>query len=315
MKRGVTLDEMDLSPGKRARLHRLLYGHGPGHGKMIVLPIDQGLEHGPRDFFINPDSLNPEFQLRLAVEGGFSAIAFQIGLAEKYLKAFAGRIPLILKINGKTEIPSDDEAFSPMTASVEDAVRLGADAVGYTCYIDSPAQDRDFAQFARVRQDAERYGIPTIIWAYPRGKAMEAKGGRESFYAVDYAARVAQELGCDVVKLNFPKVDEAKRNQYPKPYNELRWTQQQMVEKIVASAGKTLVLISGGAKKQDAELLQEVKTCFDAGVTGLIFGRNMWQRKFEDALKITGKIQKLLLDSVPAAAKAKGRKRAALAAA
>ena len=306
MKRGISLEEMDLSSGKRARLHRLLYAHGPGNGKMIVLPIDQGLEHGPRDFFVNPDSLNPEFQLRLAVEGNFSAIALQIGLAEKYFTPFAGRIPLILKINGKTEVPPDDEAFSPLTASVEDAVRLGADAVGYTCYIGSPAQDRDFAQFARVRQEAERYGMPTIIWAYPRGRAMEAKGGRESFYAVDYAARVAQELGADIVKLNFPKVDEAKRNLYPKPYNELRWTQQQMVEKIVASAGKTLVLISGGAKKQDAELLQEVKICFDAGVTGLIFGRNMWQRKFEDALKLTAKMQKLIPASA-ASTKTKSR--------
>ena len=315
MKRGATLDEMDVAPGKRARLYQLLYAHGPGHGKMLVLPIDQGLEHGPRDFFVNPDSLNPDFQLRLAVEGGFSAIAFQIGLAEKYLKAFAGRVPLILKVNGKTEVPPDDEAFSPLTASVEDAVRLGADAVGYTVYIGSPAQDRDVAQFARVRQDAERYGMPTIIWAYPRGRAMEAKGGRDSFYAVDYAARVAQELGADIVKLNYPKVDEAKRNLYPKPYNELRWTQQQMVEKIVASAGKTLVLISGGAKKQDTELLQEVKICMEAGITGLIFGRNMWQRKFEDALKITGKIQKIMLESIPASAKTKGHKRAAFAAA
>ena len=313
MKRGVTLDEMDLSPGKRTRLHRLLYGRGPGAGRMVVLPIDQGLEHGPRDFFINPESLNPEFQLRLAVEGNFSAIALQIGLADKYLTPFAGRIPLILKINGKTEVPPDDEAFSPLTASVEDAVRLGADAVGYTSYIGSPAQDRDFAQFARVRQDAERYGLPTILWAYPRGKAMEAKGGRESFYAVDYAARVAQELGADIVKLNFPKVDEARRNLYPKPYNELRWTQQQMVEKVVASAGKTLVLISGGAKKQDTELLQEVKICFDAGVTGLIFGRNMWQRKFEDALKLTAKIHKMIPAGAPSTKSKAGQKRPAFA--
>ncbi|MBI2495729.1 MAG: fructose-bisphosphate aldolase, partial [Candidatus Omnitrophica bacterium] len=140
-KRPLTLEDLDLPAGKKTRLHRLLYKYGPGNGRLMILPIDQGLEHGPRDFFVNPESLNPEFQLRLALEGGFSAIAFQVGLAEKYLRAFAGKVPLILKINGKTEIPPDDEAFSPCNASVEDAVRLGADAVGYTCYIGSPRQD------------------------------------------------------------------------------------------------------------------------------------------------------------------------------
>ena len=127
-KRFMTVEDLNLPTGKKARLYRLLHKYGPGNGRMMVLPIDQGLEHGPRDFFVNPESLNPEFQLRLALEGGFSAIAFQIGLAEKYLNAFAGKVPLILKINGKTEIPPDDEAFSPCNASVEDALRLGADA-------------------------------------------------------------------------------------------------------------------------------------------------------------------------------------------
>ena len=184
-KRFVTLEDLDLPTGKKTRLYRLLYKYGPGNGRMMVLPIDQGLEHGPRDFFVNPDSANPEYQLRIALEGGFSAIAFQIGLAEKYLRMFAGKVPLILKLNGKTEVPPDDEAFSPCHATVEDAVRVGADAVGYTCYIGSPRQDDDFIQFGRVRREAERAGIPVIMWAYPRGKYMEAKGGRESLYAVD----------------------------------------------------------------------------------------------------------------------------------
>ena len=299
MKR-LTLDEMDLSSGKRTRLHRLLYTYGPGRGNLMVLPIDQGLEHGPRDFFPNPESKDPDFELRLALEGRFSAIAFQIGIAEKYIKRYAGKVPLILKINGKTEIPSDDEAFSPMTASVEDAVRLGADAVGYTCYIGSPSQDRDFAQFNRVRQDAERFGIPTIMWAYPRGKFMDQKGGKESFYAVDYAARVAQELGADVVKVNFPKVDDAKRSQYAKPYHELKLSAKAMVEHVVGSAGKTLVLISGGAKKNDQDLLEEVRTCLEAGVTGFIFGRNIWQRKFGEALQMAERIGALMLKHTPA---------------
>ena len=297
--RRLTVDDMDLSTGKRTRLHRMIYKYGPGNGNMMVLPIDQGLEHGPRDFFQNPESKDPDFELRLALEGRFSAIAFQIGIAEKYIKRYAGKVPLILKINGKTEVPSDDEAFSPLTASVKDAVRLGADAVGYTCYIGSPSQDRDFLQFNTVRQDAERFGMPTIMWAYPRGKFMDQKGGKDSFYAVDYAARVAQELGADVVKVNFPKVDEAKRAQYPKPYNELKLTPKEMVSHVVASAGKTLVLISGGAKVDDAKLLDEVKSCLEGGVTGFIFGRNIWQRKFGEALQMAEKISKLLQDFSP----------------
>ncbi|MBI3331209.1 MAG: fructose-bisphosphate aldolase [Candidatus Omnitrophica bacterium] len=292
-RRFVTLEDLDLPAGKQVRLHRLLYKYGPGNGRLLILPIDQGLEHGPRDFFVNPESLNPEFQLRLALEGGFSAIAFQVGLAEKYLRAFAGKVPLILKINGKTEIPPDDEAFSPCHASVEDAVRLGADAVGYTCYVGSPRQDDDFIQFGRVRREAERAGLPLIMWAYPRGKFLEAKGGRDSLYAVDYAARVAQELGADVVKVNFPKVDEEKRAQYPKEYRELKLGKREMIERVVASAGRTLTLMSGGAKRTDAELFDDVRAALEAGVTGFIFGRNMWQRRFGEALDVAAKITKM----------------------
>ncbi len=138
------LDELDFSLGKRVRLHRLLYEHGPGNCTVLFLPIDQGMEHGPIDFFPNPPSANPDYQCRLAKEGGYSGIVFHIGLASKYMKEYAGTVPLILKLNGKTNIPSDAEAFSALDSTVEDAVRLGADAVGYTLYVGSPAQDRDF---------------------------------------------------------------------------------------------------------------------------------------------------------------------------
>src|SRR5579862_4475368 len=124
--RRPTLQELEVSPGKRTRLHRLLYTFGPANGTLLFLPIDQGLEHGPRDFFANPASKDPEFQLRIAKEGGFSGIVFHIGLAEKYMQHYAGEVPLVLKLNGKTEIPSDHAPISPMTATVEDAVRLGA---------------------------------------------------------------------------------------------------------------------------------------------------------------------------------------------
>ncbi len=295
-KKRPTLDDLDLSLGKRIRLHRILYEYGNKNGTALFLPIDQGLEHGPVDFFANPDSIDPDYQLRLAEEGGYSGIVFHIGLAQKYMKKYAGKVPLILKLNGKTAIPSDKYAFSPQTASVEDAVRLGADAVGYTLYVGSPAQGEDFIQFMQVREEAERYGMPVIVWSYPRGEAIEAKGGRDSLYAVDYAARVANELGADLVKLNMPEFDEKKMEQCPKPYNTLKLSSEEAIRKVVESAGKTMVLISGGSKISDEDLIEKARICMEAGVTGLIFGRNMWQRKHDDALQITARIKEMMMD-------------------
>jgi class I fructose-bisphosphate aldolase len=287
-----TLDEMGLSPGKRVRLTRMLYEHGPGGGTLIVLPIDQGLEHGPIDFFPNPDSLDPEYEYKLALEGNFSAIALHIGLASKFMSKYAGRVPVILKINGKTNIPSDAQAFSPLTATVEDAVRLGADAVGYTLYTGSPAQDRDIAQAMQVRADCDRYGMPLIVWSYPRGEAIGKKGGKDSLYAVEYAARVAQEIGADIVKVNYPVAGE-KDKEAPSPYNTLSLTADQMFERVVKAAGRTMVMVSGGEKMSDEDLLKKVRTTMGSGATGIIFGRNLWQRKHDDALAITRKVHEI----------------------
>ncbi|MBI3015629.1 MAG: fructose-bisphosphate aldolase [Candidatus Tectomicrobia bacterium] len=289
-----TLSDLDLSPGKRVRLHRLLYEHGPGNGTLLVLPIDQGLEHGPRDFFPNPDSADPEFQFRLAKEGGYSGIALHFGLAQKYLRGYEGDVPIILKLNGKTEVPSDEEAFSPLTGAVTDAVRLGADAVGYTLYVGSPAQDRDIAQFKDVRRQAERYGMPLIVWAYPRGRDIEKKGGRNSLYAIDYAARVAAELGADVIKLNLPVANPEKDKNSPAPYKTIQWSPEEMVRQVIRSAGKALVIISGGEKMSDEELLEKARTSMESGATGFIFGRNLWQRPFPEAMKITQQLKSLL---------------------
>jgi class I fructose-bisphosphate aldolase len=293
----LTLDDMTLSTGKRARLYRLLYGHGPGNGTALFLPIDQGLEHGPVDFFVNPPSKDPDFQCQLALRGNYSGIVFQIGLAEKYMHAYAGRVPLVLKLNGKTVIPPDEEAFSPQCATVEDAVRLGADAVGYTLYVGSPAQSEDFLQFADIRAEAEALGMPVIVWAYPRGSAIEARGGRDSIYAVDYAARVACELGADVVKINLPKLDNLAN--LPKPYNELHDDEAAAVRRVVESAGKTLVLFSGGSKLGDDDLVAKAHLCMAAGATGLIFGRNMWQRPMDEALAMTARIKTEVMSQYP----------------
>src|SRR5690349_23875019 len=166
------LNELGLATGPKARLHRILYQHGLRNGTALFLPYDQGLEHGPRDFFANPAAGDPRYIVKLALEGGFNGIAIQIGLAEKFYWEYAGEVPLVLKLNGKTDIPSDAAALSPLNATVEDAVRLGADAVGYTLYVGTPAQPADFEQYRKVREDAQRLGMPLIVWSYPRGEAI-----------------------------------------------------------------------------------------------------------------------------------------------
>lgn len=289
----TTLEEMDVAPGKRARLHRLLYEYGVGNGTLLILPIDQGIEHGPVDFFENAAAMNPEFEWELAIEGGYNGIACHWALARQYMRKYAGKVPLILKLNGRTNIPAEDEAFSTQTASVEDAVYLGADAIGYTLYVGSPRQDEDIQQFARIRQECERLGMPIIVWAYPRGSAIEKKGGRDSLYAVEYAARLAHELGADIIKLNVPK-HGAKDAEQPKPYDRLEWDVEEGTRRVVQAAGRSMVLFSGGSKISDEDVIDKARIAMDAGATGLIFGRNMWQRRMEDALAMTDRIKDLL---------------------
>jgi class I fructose-bisphosphate aldolase len=288
-----TLDDMDVSLGKRVRLHRLLYEYGAKNGTMMVLPIDQGIEHGPIDFLENPAALDPDFQWRLALEGGYNAIACHWGLARNYMRKYAGKVPLILKLNGRTNIPSEDEAFSTQTGSVLDAVTLGADAIGYTIYVGSPRQDKDIRQFAQIREDCEKYAMPVIVWAYPRGRAIEEKGGRDSLYAVDYGARLSHELGADIIKLNIPKKG-AKDAQQPKPYNTMEWDAESGVRRVVASAGRSLVLFSGGSKLNDKDVVEKATLAMEAGATGLIFGRNMWQRPMNEALAMTERMKELM---------------------
>ncbi len=290
-----SIDDLDLSLGKKVRMHRLLYGRGLKNGTMLILPIDQGLEHGPIDFLSNPPSKDPDFQWRLAVEGDYNAIACHYGLARKYMTRYAGQVPLILKLNGKTNIPSDADAFSTLTSSVEDAVSLGADAVGYTLYVGSPRQDDDFTQLQIVREECDRYNIPLVIWSYPRGSAIEGKGGRDSLYAVDYAARVALEVGADIVKLNIPS-HGPKDAEQPGGYKDIDFDYGGGAKTVVASAGNALVLFSGGSKVSDDDLLDKARTSMQAGATGLIFGRNMWQRPFDEALRITEAVRDLMKD-------------------
>ena len=289
----TTLDGLDMALGKRVRLQRLLYQRGLKNGTLLVLPIDQGLEHGPIDFFPNPPSQDPEFQWRLAFEGNFNALACHYGLARKYMAKYAGKVPLILKINGKTGIPSDAEAFSSLTGSVEDAVALGADAVGYTLYVGSPRQDEDIQQLSMVREDCDKYNMPLIVWSYPRGSAIEGKGGRDSLYAVDYAARVALEMGADIVKLNIPKHSDKDADQ-PGEYAGIEFDYGEGARRVGECAGRCMVLFSGGSKLGDEDLLNKARTAMEAGATGLIFGRNMWQRPYDEALAAASRVMEVL---------------------
>ncbi len=285
------LSQLGLDTGKKARLYRILHQHGLRNGTAIFLPYDHGLEHGPRDFSGNPVSGDPKYIIRLALEGEFNGIAIQIGLAEKFYWDYAGEVPLVLKLNGKSDIPSAIDPLSPLNATVDDAVRLGADAVGYTLYVGSPAQERDFAQYLRVRQDAERLGMPLIVWSYPRGAAIDAKGGKDSFYAVDYAARIASELGADMVKVNFPHPD--KQDGVPEAYRG-EFSAQQAIDAVVRSANRTLLLVSGGEKAGDEAMLEKARESMDAGATGLIFGRNVWQRDQDETMRFVSRLREIL---------------------
>ncbi len=287
----LALSDLGLPTGKRARLHRILYRQGLSNGTAMFLPYDQGLEHGPRDFFSNPAAADPAYIVRLAVEGGFNGVAMQVGNAEKFYAEHAGEVPLILKLNGRTELPSDDAPLSPLNASVRDAVRLGADAVGYTLYVGSARQAEDFAQFRAVREDAESHGMPIVVWAYPRGSAVQAAGGQDSFYAVDYAARTAAELGADVVKVNFP--DPRATTGATPPYDR-QYTTPQALAAVVASAGRALVVFSGGAKVGDEVVLTRTREAMEAGATGVIYGRNIWQRDHDESLGFAAQLRDIL---------------------
>jgi fructose-bisphosphate aldolase, class I len=238
------------------------------NGKVLILAMDQGLEHGPRDF--NQKNINPEYVCSIASKGGFTGFAIQKGVARHYKENYSGKVPLILKLNGRTEIVPKEEAYSPQVASVKEAVDLGADAVGYTIYVGSPREADMFREFGAIEREAHDYGLGVVVWSYPRGKYVPDEKKPEM---VAYAARVALELGADIVKINYPGSIDA-----------MKW--------VVASAGRTRVISAGGSKQPDAEFLQKVKDIMAGGGAGLAVGRNVWQN--ENPMKITEEIKKVI---------------------
>ena len=195
-------------------------------------------------------------------------------------------MPLILKVNGRTDVPPSDDALSTTNSSVEDAVRLGADAVGYTMYLGSPLQTDDLHQLKGVREDCDRYGMPLSSGPTRAARAIDKKGGRDSFYAIDYAARMAMEMGADVVKLNMPKLNPENDKDSPAPYNEMQVDQEEAIQHCVASAGRSLVVLSGGSKTDDDKLLGHVRSVMgrpaarassSAATSGSASGTRRWR--------------------------------------
>ncbi|MCX8194573.1 MAG: fructose-bisphosphate aldolase [Candidatus Micrarchaeota archaeon] len=238
------------------------------NGRVLILAMDQGMEHGPKDF--NQKNINPEYVCDIACKGGFTGFAIQKGIAKLYKENYSGKVPLVLKLNGRTNIVPKDEAYSPPVASVKEAVDLGADAIGYTIYVGSPMEAQMFKEFGAIEREAHDYGLACVVWSYPRGKYVPDEKSPEM---VAYAARVALELGADVVKINYPGSIDA-----------MKW--------VVASAGRCKVISAGGSKQPEAEFLQKVKDIMAGGACGLAVGRNVWQH--DDPLRMTNEIKKIV---------------------
>ncbi|MFH1327188.1 MAG: hypothetical protein ABIH59_03620 [archaeon] len=234
-------------------------------GKALFLAYDQGLEHGPVDF--NDKNVDPLYIIEIAKKGGYTGVVFQKGIAEKYKKEIKkSKVPLILKLNGKTSLVKGDP-LSTQLAKVEEAVKLGASAVGYTIYIGSIHESKMFKEFEKIQRNAHKKALPVVVWMYPRGKSIK---GKSKAKLMAYAARIGLEIGADIIKIR-----------YEGNLKDLKWA--------VKSAGRTKVVIAGGVKKDEKKLLLQVKEIINAGCVGLAIGRNIWQAK--KPLDITKKIK------------------------
>lgn len=240
------------------------------NGKALFLAYDQGMEHGPSDF--DEENVDPNYILEIGVKGGFNAVIFQKGIAEKYYsKELKEKLPLIVKLNGKTNLVQSQEPYSPLLCTVDEALSLGAVAVGYTIYIGSEFENKMIEEFAKIVREAHEKEIPVMAWMYPRGKNLENRDKKE---ISAYGARLGLELGADIIK-----------TKYPGSLDALKWA--------VESAGKTKVVVSGGEKEEESEFLEMAKTIVQSEAIGMAVGRNIWQNK--NPLGITKNLKNILL--------------------
>ncbi|MEM7072192.1 MAG: class I fructose-bisphosphate aldolase [Pseudomonadota bacterium] len=276
-------------PGVLRNLAHLLgSGRLGGTGRMIILPVDQGFEHGPgRSFAPNPKAYDPDYHFRLAIDARLNAFAAPLGMLESGARRYAGQIPLILKVNSSNSwATSKDQA---LTASVDDAVRLGCAAIGFTIYPGSDHALSMMEEIGELAREAKARGLAVVIWSYPRGPALD-KAAETAIDVTAYAAHMAALLGAHIIKVKLPSAhiaqDEA-REAYEKAKVDFG-TLEKRVAHIVQScfAGRRLVVFSGGAAKDEAALLEEASAIRIGGGNGSIVGRNSFQRSPEDALAL-----------------------------
>jgi fructose-bisphosphate aldolase, class I len=278
------------NPGTLTNLVRMLnHGTLAGTGRMVILPVDQGFEHGPaRSFAPNPGGYDPDYHAQLAIDSGCNAYAAPLGFLEAVAGKLGGEVPLILKLNNSDSLAKVADPCSALTGSVKDAVRLGCTAIGYTIYPGSGARNQQYQDLRDLIAEAKEYGLPTVLWAYPRGAL--SKDGETAIDVVAYAAQISAQLGAHVIKVKPPKdfVEQAEAKKVFEKYAIPTKTMADRVRHVVQSAfnGKRIVIFSGGEAKETAALLEEIKGIKDGGGFGSIMGRNAFQRPRDESIKL-----------------------------
>ncbi len=279
------------NPGVKANLARMMNtGRLAGTGKFVILPVDQGFEHGPaRSFAPNPGGYDPRYHIELAIESGCNAYAAPLGFIEHVASDYAGDIPLILKLNNSDILSKGHEPCSAITGSVEDALRLGCAAIGYTIYPGSGDRNIQYENLRELILEAKAVGLPTVLWAYPRGAGL-SKDGETAVDVAGYAAQIAAQLGAHIIKVKPPKkhleVKEAAAA-FEKAGIPIE-TLADRVKEVVRSAfnGRRIIIFSGGEAKGTEDVLKEVSELAKGGAFGSIMGRNAFQRPKQDAIKL-----------------------------
>ncbi|HEY5106961.1 MAG TPA: class I fructose-bisphosphate aldolase [Caulobacteraceae bacterium] len=280
------------NPGTLTNLSRLLnHGRLGGTGKLVILPVDQGFEHGPaRSFAPNPPAYDPRYHFDLAIEAGCNAFAAPLGVLEAGARDYAGQIPLILKANDNDALRDDADPGQALTASVDDALRLGASAIGFTIYPASAHQIEMFGQIRAYAEEAKQKGLAVVIWSYPRGSSL-SKPGETAIDVIGYAVQIAAQLGAHIIKVKLP-TDHIEQDAARKVYEACKIpiaTQAERVRHVIdcGFAGRRIVIFSGGATvADDGALFEEIRAIHQGGGFGSIIGRNSFQRTRADALKM-----------------------------
>jgi class I fructose-bisphosphate aldolase len=286
------------NPGTLTNLSRMLnHGRLAGSGKMVILPVDQGFEHGPaRSFAPNPPAYDPHYHYQLAITSGCNAYAAPLGFLEAGARDFAGQVPLILKVNDHDVLHDEDDPNQALTGSVGDALRLGCVGIGFTIYPGSSTRLDMYGQIRAYAEEAKRHGLAVIIWSYPRGSGL-SKAGETAIDVTAYAAHLAAQLGAHIIKVKLPS-EHIEQEPARKVYEECKVpvaTLTERVRHVVQSCfnGRRIVIFSGGPAAPDAEVFDEIRAIRDGGGFGSIIGRNSFQRPESDSLKFLDTIMQI----------------------